>query len=859
MPVDPVEHERQVERYSEERPRYVLYADVLSEALTRACKDCETVGIVQTRAKSIPSFAEKIVRRSDRYSAPVSQMTDLCGARVITQTQPEVRRICRFVRENFRIDEANSMDVLRRLRPEEFGYRSVHYVVQLRGDRPCLEEAIEEVSRRKGGIDVLERIGERKAEIQVRTLLQHAWAGISHDRVYKSEFDVPDRFRRELARVAALLEDADGQFGRAVEALDAYKSHYGAYMDPEEMRKEIAKWEMVLRYDRENSDLADRIAALAISLEDWQKAMEVLEPFRHSGSAPVLRDLGLAKHQAGEGGRAELERAVALDPTDADALCALGDTWEEEPEKALHYYERAFEAAPGDAHVLANYLECKTGFVGDVEFISLMRPSLEAAVETCRDWAEVEIYLPWAFYDMGTFALLLDRPYQALAAYARGIELSASPTPICLALRSVEHYEKPILRSLPEMPAFADLNWAIEAVRRFLLLAVVVTAAGREASGEPEREKQMPGEVRERTEELEGLVSADLSPVSGDVAMVSGGCAASVEQEMQQYREMLREAFEGFRGIVVGGGTTAGVSGLAADATEGPADEVRRIGYRPFFMPPLPDEVKLHEGYEVQVTTDMGRGRAEPHTRDFTALEPLQSWIDLIAAGVDPADVRVLVINGGPITGFEARLALALGATVGVVESSGRSASELREERRWWPASRLIWLPPDPAAVRAFVNPATPQIPAELVERAGKAVHERFLEENRYRSADPAMVPWQELREDLKESNRQQAAYAEQTLRRIGYGVGEAEGEPASVQFTDEEVETMAEMEHGRWILERLRAGWSYGPRRDAKVKVSPYLVPWEELPEKIKEYDRQAVRDWPEVLGEAGLEVYKL
>ena len=61
-----------------------------------------------------------------------------------------------------------------------------------------------------------------------RTLLQHAWASISHDRIYKSSIRVPEHLKRELARVAAFLEEADEQFGASVRSLDAYKLHYGA-------------------------------------------------------------------------------------------------------------------------------------------------------------------------------------------------------------------------------------------------------------------------------------------------------------------------------------------------------------------------------------------------------------------------------------------------------------------------------------------------------------------------------------------------------------------------------------------------------------------------------------------------------
>jgi hypothetical protein len=74
--------------------------------------------------------------------------------------------------------------------------------------------------------------------------------------------------------------------------------------------------------------------------------------------------------------------------------------------------------------------------------------------------------------------------------------------------------------------------------------------------------------------------------------------------------------------------------------------------------------------------------------------------------------------------------------------------------------------------------------------------------------------------------------------------------------FTDNEVERMAELEHGRWNVERLRDGWRYGKQRDDAGKIHDCLVSWQELPDDIKRYDRDAVRAFPEILAKAGLEL---
>jgi hypothetical protein len=74
--------------------------------------------------------------------------------------------------------------------------------------------------------------------------------------------------------------------------------------------------------------------------------------------------------------------------------------------------------------------------------------------------------------------------------------------------------------------------------------------------------------------------------------------------------------------------------------------------------------------------------------------------------------------------------------------------------------------------------------------------------------------------------------------------------------FTDDEVEVMARLKHDRWVAERRRGGRRPGPR-DPQRRTTPYLVPWEELAEEIREYDRLFVRQLPRLLASVGLEAH--
>jgi hypothetical protein len=82
--------------------------------------------------------------------------------------------------------------------------------------------------------------------------------------------------------------------------------------------------------------------------------------------------------------------------------------------------------------------------------------------------------------------------------------------------------------------------------------------------------------------------------------------------------------------------------------------------------------------------------------------------------------------------------------------------------------------------------------------------------------------------------------------------------EHVSFVLTAEEVERLAELEHARWASERRATSWVSGPVRDVEHRITPYLVPYAELPNDVKEWDRLAVRAIPEVLAAAGLKAQR-
>lgn len=139
------------------------------------------------------------------------------------------------------------------------------------------------------------------------------------------------------------------------------------------------------------------------------------------------------------------------------------------------------------------------------------------------------------------------------------------------------------------------------------------------------------------------------------------------------------------------------------------------------------------------------------------------------------------------------------------------------------------------------------------MEQIARALHEEY---RAARPGGPADVAWDELPASLRASNRDQAQHVGVKLRAAGCRLVPLESWGAGgFAFGPDELDVLARLEHERWVAERAAAGWTPGPRREGAT-TSPYLVPWDDLEEDIRDLDRNVVRTLPRVLAAAGLEI---
>jgi len=196
--------------YGSVRDRYARFAAAVEAILRMALRDLP-VHNISARAKDLDRFASKAAKpdpidpAKPKYSDPLTQIEDLAGARIITyvlRTLPVVEAV---VAREFDVSErSDKADQL--LEKASVGYRSVHLIVQFKPERTRLLEYQE--------FDGL------KVEIQIRTILQHAWAEIEHDMRYKPNSEPNKELSQRFTALAGLIEVGDREFDQIYEIDD---------------------------------------------------------------------------------------------------------------------------------------------------------------------------------------------------------------------------------------------------------------------------------------------------------------------------------------------------------------------------------------------------------------------------------------------------------------------------------------------------------------------------------------------------------------------------------------------------------------------------------------------------------------
>lgn len=176
-----------LQEYKEQLPQFLEAETQIAKSLRAYLSEANIrIAAIESRIKEESSLVGKLELKGAKYKS-LADITDILGLRIITFYPDDVDKVASAIERLYEVDWDNSVDKRKLHDIDSFGYLSLHYVCHI-PEQPY------------------------RMEIQIRTLLQHAWANLYHDTGYKSGVEIPKEYIRNMNRLAGMLELADQQF-----------------------------------------------------------------------------------------------------------------------------------------------------------------------------------------------------------------------------------------------------------------------------------------------------------------------------------------------------------------------------------------------------------------------------------------------------------------------------------------------------------------------------------------------------------------------------------------------------------------------------------------------------------------------
>jgi putative GTP pyrophosphokinase len=196
-----------VTRWHNEQDIYSAWGEFVCETLTECLKSSlereafdRFIRIpVKHRLKDESSLLAKAFHRNKNYCDPYNDIEDKVGARVVVLLTADIRIVekCILSCSRWEASMARDFEHERAQNPNVFDYQSLHYIVRSKGGNSF------------SGISISDGV---PCEIQIRTLLQHAYSELTHDTIYKPSVTAEHDIKRAAAKSMALIEATDDYF-----------------------------------------------------------------------------------------------------------------------------------------------------------------------------------------------------------------------------------------------------------------------------------------------------------------------------------------------------------------------------------------------------------------------------------------------------------------------------------------------------------------------------------------------------------------------------------------------------------------------------------------------------------------------
>lgn len=202
------------EKWISEKPIYKAWGEFILETITNELKNrgknLEVFLKVPPicRLKQDDSLIDKAFYRPDKnYSDPYKEIEDKIGIRFVVLLLEDIKEIENILKESdyWEFDPCKHFEIDKKNEPLLFTYQSVHFILRPKNSLSFAGVVIPPAT---------------PCEVQVRTLLQHAHAELTHDAIYKAKKAVKPEVHRTVAKSMALIETTDTFFGEVVEYLN---------------------------------------------------------------------------------------------------------------------------------------------------------------------------------------------------------------------------------------------------------------------------------------------------------------------------------------------------------------------------------------------------------------------------------------------------------------------------------------------------------------------------------------------------------------------------------------------------------------------------------------------------------------
>jgi len=481
---------------------------------------------------------------------------------------------------------------------------------------------------------------------------------------------IPTSYLPTITNIIDSIYESKDQLKRLSFLGKNYIVDYGQIGDRELKTREIRRMLNVYYKQKLNRvQIGYEIAKMYQGLGDWTSTKSMLydtmkedawENASNQEKSRIYRELGVTYEKLYKTTRERklgieyLKKAISLDSKNVNVYSSLAGAIKNWDHKgAYKYYKKALKIDKTNSYPLCNYIILKLKFENMAEIDKKWIPNLETALEIRKAQCENFLDVPWSFFDVGTINYLLGATEEAINYFLMAIRLSTHVWQI-----------KTTLDTLKIIEHVSDKMEGYIEIMKILHLGILANLK-KSTIFNP----QLEIDIRNYLISNYGLKNNSFNFVPN--TLIIAGNKNSTDEKVLKFINNLKESFDKYKGIVI-------CSNLKGEKSA--IDYITVIKDLPSNLPcyiyiPLGQKAFFTNlGFSKTLISD---------DYDFSRTEVYQYWFDILTSNVSPKEIKLIGFSGGELSYFEYRIAIALGAHVGLIRQSGGYTSKMENDLIW--------------------------------------------------------------------------------------------------------------------------------------------------------------------------------